>query len=153
MDTQNTESHHLLPSGEWEGFYCYSNSPEQHKMAIELSFSNKVVSGSGEDDVAPFTWDGNYNLDTFIIKMIKTYATHKISYKGDIDENGIWGIWEDLTDLSGMLDPETIKYILEKFSDKIKGGFHIWPKKQKSESNQEELKESKKLAEIFIEHF
>ena len=43
--------------------------------------------------------------------MTKIYHTHTIDYKGDIDENGIWGIWDN---------------------GEIKGGFHIWPIKKYS---------------------
>jgi hypothetical protein len=35
------EMHPLLPSGAWEGFYCYRTSSEQHKMQIELNFKNR----------------------------------------------------------------------------------------------------------------
>ncbi|MFH7002554.1 hypothetical protein [Flavobacterium bizetiae] len=71
MKDNKNETHHFLPSGEWEGFYCYSNSPHQHKMSIELSFTNSIVSGSGIDDVAPFRWNGSYNLEQFKLKMVK----------------------------------------------------------------------------------
>ncbi len=155
MNQKNTETHHFLPSGEWEGFYCYGDSPTQHKMAIELSFVDSVVSGSGIDDVAPFTWKGDYNLDTLKIRMMKTYPTHQIFYKGDIDQNGIWGTWDDRTDLSQHFNPETIRKMKEVFKDKIRGGFHIWPKTANSESkeatNEEAITESEKLKEIYIE--
>ena len=53
-------------------------------------------------------------------------------YKGDIDENGIWGTWE-----------------IQGYS---RGGFHIWPKKKETNSNQLEKQiESKKLKEMFID--
>lgn len=60
-------------------------------MVIELNFKNGIVSGSGTDDVAPFTWKGKYDLEPMKIYMTKVYRTHTIEYKGDIDENGIWG--------------------------------------------------------------
>lgn len=156
MKQVNKETHHLLPSGEWEGFYCYSNSQDQHKMSITLYFSNAIVSGSGIDDVNTFTWNGTYDLTTFLIKMIKTYPTHTIVYKGDIDENGIWGIWENPNHNSQDFDglPQNIIQMLNGFT---KGGFHIWPKSTKSEHHKAEKKEavqkSKKLHEIFIENF
>ncbi|WP_062061417.1 hypothetical protein [Aquimarina longa] len=157
IKSQNTETHHFFPSGHWEGFYCYSDSPKQHKMAIELCFTNNTISGSGIDDVAPFTWKGNYNLDSFKVEMIKTYATHQISYKGDADENGIWGIWNDLTDLSKHFSPKMIENIMQSsLKLKMKGGFHIWPKKSSSNHNEAVEKqaiESEKLKEIYIEVF
>ena len=92
------EAHPLLPSGEWEGFYCYRQNSAQHKMFVELIFSNSSVSGSGIDDVAPFTWTGRYDIEKFKIQMTKHYLTHNVVYEGDIDENGIWGIWEIMYD-------------------------------------------------------
>ncbi|GAA3513588.1 hypothetical protein GCM10022393_29230 [Aquimarina addita] len=154
MNQKDYETHAFLPSGEWEGFYCYNNSPAQHKMDIELSFIDGIVSGSGIDDIAPFKWKGDYNLETLKIRMTKTYPTHTIFYKGDIDENGIWGIWDSLADLNKNFNPETIQRIMQAFADKIKGGFHIWPKTAKSElretTNEEEIIASKKLKEIYI---
>ncbi|SDL36969.1 hypothetical protein SAMN05421823_105319 [Catalinimonas alkaloidigena] len=151
MASNDTEMHPYLPSGEWEGFYCYGDSPKQHKMAIELRFAEGVVSGSGVDDVAPFAWKGTYTLDAFRVSMTKTYPTHQIAYQGDVDENGIWGMWDDLTDLSAHFDAEMIQYIKSAMHDKIRGGFHIWPKKATHEFDEEALTESKKLAELFVE--
>jgi len=136
--SKQKESHPLLPSGEWEGFYCYYNNQQQHKMNTELMFTNSIVSGSGIDDISAFSWKGKYNIEQFNLEMTKYYTTHKVLYKGDIDENGIWGIWE-------------ISY---KKSFGLIGGFHIWPKKSWHENNSnalEEQNESKKLKEIFIE--
>lgn len=152
---QEVESFPLLPSGDWEGFYCYNHSPEQHKMSIELTFSNRQVSGSGVDDVAAFTWTGKYDLETLKIEMTKHYTTHNVWYKGDIDENGIWGTWEIAHDYS-KIPPHLIETIKEAFKDDIMGGFHIWPKKDRSETNRNEAgarSESKKLKELYVEVF
>ncbi len=152
---QNTETHPLLPSGEWDGFYCYHYSAEQHKMFIELHFADSVVSGSGVDDIASFTWTGKYNLETFKIEMIKYYPTYKVWYKGDIDENGIWGTWELAYDYA-KIPPDLLGYLKEALKNDLTGGFHIWPKKSKSETNSnslEEQAESQKLKEIFTEIF
>jgi hypothetical protein len=154
MKPKNNETHHFLPSGEWEGFYCYSNSPSQHKMSIELKFANSVISGSGVDDVNSFRWNGTYDLEHFKIKMVKKYATHIINYQGDIDENGIWGVWDNPEDISGFA--EFGGTFLEKAKVLTHGGFHIWPKASSSESKEairEEVKESKKLNELFIKRF
>ncbi|WP_299839280.1 hypothetical protein [uncultured Tenacibaculum sp.] len=135
MKKENLESHKFLPSGEWEGFYCYSHSPAQHKMFIELSFKKGKIFGSGTDDINYFSWKGEYSLDTFKISMVKTYPSHTVDYNGDVDENGIWGRWNIGANFSG--------------------GFHIWPKKQNSEEESEALeesvKESKKLKKLFVE--
>ncbi len=132
MKKENLETHQFLPSGEWEGFYRYSNSQVKHEMSIELSFKKGKVFGSGTDDINYFSWKCNYSLETFKISMIKTYPSHTVNYQGDIDENGIWGIWT--------------------IHENCRGGFHIWPKKQQANKNSEALKEeitkSKKLKKI-----
>jgi len=154
--TINTETHPLLPSGEWEGFYCYNHDSEQHKMAIELLFENSNVSGTGVDDVAPFTWKGKYQLDIFKIEMIKTYSTHQVYYFGDIDENGIWGTWKIAHNFDRY--PDAMKdFVKEAFKNDMTGGFHIWPKKKKLNTNMnaidEEVEASKKLEALFLEVF
>lgn len=155
MKPDNLETHEFLPSGEWEGFYCYNNSPLQHKMSVQLRFSNNRITGSGVDDIEPFTWSGNYDLDDFKSTKTKIYSKHKILYKGDIDENGIWGIWENAEDFSGIA-PEFVEMAKRLLKDKIKGGFHIWPKKGKKATESiknEEKEKSTVLEEIFIEYF
>ena len=151
MKLENLEKHGFLPSGDWEGFYCYRSSPKQHKMVIKLTFKKNKVSGSGIDDVAPFNWKGTYALDSLKAKLIKRYATHKILYHGDIDENGIWGMWNCPipANLVHQFTPQIIEYMKEQNS----GGFHIWPKKSKQKSKEEEMEEnvteSKKLKKLF----
>ena len=78
-------------------------------------------------------------------------------YDGHIDENGIWRIWnsgEDYTDFG--FTPEMIITLKKTFKDKMKGGFHIWPKrkdkKSKEFTEEDELIKSSKLKEIYIEH-
>jgi len=124
-------------------------------MLIELFFSNSIVSGSGVDDVSTFTWTGKYDIEKFKIAMTKHYATHKVMYRGDIDENGIWGTWELVHDYS-QLSQKLVDSIKEVFKNDLTGGFHIWPKKSAREMNRntaEEEKESQKLKEIFLEVF
>jgi len=152
---QSSEMHPLLPSGAWEGFYCYHHTPKQHQMFVELFFENGTVSGSGVDDVAPFVWRGTYDLDTFKLKMTKFYKSHKVFYRGDIDENGIWGLWELGQDFSGI-PPELVPTIKAAFKNDMTGGFHIWPKKHDSETNHNETEaaiESKHLKELYYELF
>lgn len=105
------ESHPLLQSGEWEGFYTYALgvSATQHPMTFFLEFWNGIISGYGNDEIDVFSWRGKYNKAIMTCEIIKFYATYSVDYKGYIDENGIWGTW-------------TIKN-----SDK-KGGFHVWNK-------------------------
>ena len=158
MKPNDIENHKFLPSGYWKGFYCYNNSPVQHKMSISLEFAKNRVSGSGIDDVGSFKWNGKYNLNDFKINMTKIYRTHNIIYNGDIDENGIWGIWNNGEDFSKLgFSSEVIIAIKKAFEDKIKGGFHIWPIRRNSLSEvyveEEEIVKSLKLEEIYIEHF
>ena len=155
MDKDNVEAHPLLPSGEWEGFYCYGNSNEQHKMLIELSFEKGIVSGSGTDDVAPFSWSGKYDTSNMKISMVKTYSTHTIDYFGDIDENGIWGTWDQLGEMKKRFSAAVIQHMMKTFNDSACGGFHIWPKRRKSNANaieeEAEVKESEILKKVYIE--
>jgi len=116
----SAQSHHpLLPSGDWEGFYVYQQAPEseQHKMEMRLDFEGGVISGSGSDDLAGHSWRGTYDLTSMSCEMNKEYPSHSVNYRGNIDENGIWGTWQ--------LNIWT-------------GGFHIWPKKQKAEEEEAE---------------
>lgn len=113
---ERQEDHPLFPSGEWEGFYTYAMGAraDQHKMHFLLSFKENKVSGSGADDVGSFYWEGSYSKERMDCVMTKYYPTHSVFYKGQVDENGIWGTWE-------------ISFYT--------GGFHIWPKAQ--QENQE----------------
>jgi len=124
-------SHPLLPSGDWEGFYVYQQGPgsEQHKMAMRLTFENGVITGSGSDDVAGHSWQGRYHLTSMSCEMTKAYPSHTVNYQGSIDENGIWGSWELMA---------------------WRGGFHIWPKKQKSEeeASEEEDVQIRELVDV-----
>ena len=116
-----SETHNLFPSGEWEGFYTYAKGPDatRHKMSFVLHFQNNIVTGHGNDDVAPFTWRGYYDKENLQCQMTKYYDTHTVFYDGNVDENGIWGMW-------------TIQ-------DYLRGGFHIWPKKDSADEIEEEV--------------
>lgn len=87
------------------------------------------------DDVAPFVWKGQYDLKKFKIVMDKKYPTHTIIYSGDIDENGIWGLWSSLNQIPKNISPELLNLIVSQFDLAIKGGFHIWPKKRYRNKN------------------
>ena len=147
INRPNLESHPFLPSGEWEGFYCYHNNMHQHKMATHFRFINSSITGSGTDDVAPFSWSGTYDLKIFKFSTRKFYSTHQFLYKGDIDENGIWGIWESAPSSN---DNKRI------FAYRMTGGFHLWPRQLGKETNKniiEEKTSSEILEDIFLTEF
>lgn len=155
FNQEESETNPYLPSGQWDGFYCYHYSPRQHKMSSELYFSGGKITGSGTDDVSPFHWNGSYNLEEYKTKLSKTYATHTVKYRGDIDENGIWGTWEIVHDFS-RFPQHMIAAVKEAFKNDLTGGFHIWPTSANSEhieNTLSESNESEKLKEIFIEIF
>jgi len=122
MKNTNSESetHPLYPSGDWQGFYIYAQGPnaQQHAMHSLLRFHNQQITGTGFDDVGAFSWSGSYNLNTHTVSLVKSYATHQVSYQGYADEQGIWGNWT---------------------LSRIKGGFHIWPKRSEANHAKKEV--------------
>ena len=127
-----SETHHLFPSGDWEGFYTYlfGVTAGRHTMFFSLNFENGVVRGTGSDDVGPFKWKGGYDKETMRCQMTKVYAGHTVFYDGHVDENGIWGSWQ---------------------MQFTKGGFHIWPKKNGQNTAIEEVEEVPVEVEVEIE--
>jgi hypothetical protein len=119
-DAAGQETHPLFPSGAWEGFYTYAKgaAADEHKMQFLLTFKDNGVDGSGGDDVGSFSWQGSYNIGQMECALTKYYSTHSVYYKGQVDENGIWGLWE-----MGWMT----------------GGFHIWPKKDLKNQEAQEL--------------
>ncbi len=124
----SAEQHPLFPSGPWNGFYTYHQTPnaDRHPMPSNLTFANQKISGSGSDDVGTFTWTGIYDTKNPTCQMTKKYATHTISYQGSVDNNGIWGTWT----MMGWT-----------------GGFHLWP----TEAEKGEEEEESLLEELFRE--
>lgn len=131
---KNQEQHDLFPSGEWEGFYLYGLGPKKvkHLMSFSLSFHNGEVTGSGSDDVGAFIWRGTYDTKELWCQMTKFYRTHPVDYHGAVDSNGIWGQWRIYTS---------------------RGGFHIWPKKQKNGINEEESEMIERALEREMQEF
>ena len=119
------EMHPLFPSGAWEGFYTYATGPQadKHKMNCNLTFRQGKVKGSGTDDLSSFSLKGTYDLDSLVCEMAKHYPSHIVQYSGQVDENGIWGMWSLGTK---------------------SGGFHIWPKSKKQKSEKVAKEEKKK---------
>ena len=127
------EIHPLFPSGDWEGFYKYPYAylpPDP--MHCFLNFRQGTVTGSGSDSVGAFSWKGSYDTEALTCQLTKYYTTHTVFYKGQVDENGIWGHW--------------------RINDFSKGGFHIWPKKGGEEeegTENEEVEEEIEELETF----
>lgn len=127
------ETHPLFPSGDWEGFYTYACGPNagRHSMTFYLEFKNGVVTGSGGDEVGPFTWSGSYNTKMMVCKMTKHYLSHTVDYEGHVDENGIWGSWN--------------------IRVTFRGGFHVWPKQNAGNEAEEEAEEKPETISRTIE--
>jgi len=122
---KDVETHQLLPSGSWDGFYLYgSGTGMEHPMPSQMQFANGMISGSGGDDVGAFSWKGTYDLGTMTCSMTKSYVTHDVDYQGHIDENGIWGTWTLYSS---------------------RGGFHLWPAKPA------QAKEEAEVAELMLD--
>jgi len=78
-------------------------------MDLQLTFSDGVIAGAGNDDVGPFLIKGTYNAQSRECWWSKTYVgSHTVLYRGFREGKGIWGTWD-----IGILSH---------------GGFHIWPK-------------------------
>lgn len=136
MKNKNDETHRFLPSGEWEGFYCYNNSRKHHKILIQLHFANSIVSGFEVDIINSYRWNGFYDTEHSKISMIKTYPTDTLEeYKGEISKKGIRGIWEQLVDISAF--EESKPKLFKQLKGMSQGKFHIWPKTSKNKSKTE----------------
>ncbi len=112
----------LFPSGEWEGFYTYEYGPgaSRHPMSCLLHFSAGRVVGEGVDLVGMYVWAGQYDRLAKTCNMRKQYlGAHSVEYQGHADETGIWGNWN--------------------IRNELKGGFHIWPIKNKEEEEEDAL--------------
>jgi len=95
------------PSGQWVGFFTYSDSSQRHLMDLLLSFRNGVITGQGADGIGYFSITGSYNATAGECDWVKTYlGRHSVAYTGFREGKGIWGTWT---------------------LDDLKGGFHIWP--------------------------
>lgn len=125
------ENHPLFPSGDWDGFYTYSYGPtaKRCQMPSMFTFEAGKITGSGNDEVGFFNWQGTYDLSSLSCRLTKTYPSHSVEYLGNADENGIWGTWE----VSGL-----------------KGGFHLWPREN---SQVVEKKVVKELPEVVFFSF
>ena len=98
----------MFPSGPWTGFYNYRPG-DRHRMDLQLTFANGIMSGDGVDDIGRFTIKGRYNPEKRECDWTKTYlGAHDVFYRGFREGKGIWGTWE--------------------ITIRDHGGFHIWPR-------------------------
>jgi hypothetical protein len=96
-----------FPSGQWVGFYTYSQGSQRFLMDLILEFRDGVISGEGADGIGFFGIDGRYYPKEGECSWIKTYfGRHSVEYVGFRETKGIWGTW--------------------RIGD-TQGGFHIWP--------------------------
>lgn len=96
-----------FPSGQWVGFYTYSERSQRHLMDLLLEFRDGRIAGEGADDIGSFGIDGRYYPHEGECRWIKTYfGSHSVEYSGFREKKGIWGTWA---------------------IGHAKGGFHIWP--------------------------
>ncbi len=78
-------------------------------MDLQLSFTQGVLSGDGNDDVGRFLIKGRYDTVSRECYWTKSYlGAHEVFYRGFREGKGIWGTWE--------------------ISIQEHGGFHIWPR-------------------------
>jgi hypothetical protein len=82
--------------------------PGRHRMELNLSFRQGIMTGEGRDMIGQFLIRGKYKLDDGKCRWTKRYiGKHVVAYQGYNEGKGIWGLWEI---------PPTLR-----------GGFHIWP--------------------------
>lgn len=102
----------LFPSGPWTGFYTYRSPEDRHRQDLRLTFEVGRLSGSGGDDIGPFSILGRYDATSLECTWSKSYILpdgrgHSVDYRGWREGKGIWGRWTIGANASG--------------------GFHIWP--------------------------
>ncbi len=109
------ESDPNWPSGPWTGFFLQSHAPAgKHRMDLQLTFQQGVMTGEGRDLVGLFTIRGRYEVVTGQCHWTKRYVgKHDVFYKGFNEGKGIWGVWEIPAERN--------------LGIQLRGGFHIWP--------------------------
>jgi hypothetical protein len=83
----------MYPSGSWRGFWDQVIFGRQSMRDLVLSFSDRIITGSGVDVVGPFSFEGTYE-DNGVVSLIKRYPNHSVRYEGRWDGEGtIYGDW------------------------------------------------------------
>lgn len=85
----------MYPSGRWEGFWMHRAVGRGPMSPLTLRFDGGAVSGEGRDMVGPFTFAGEYDEASGVVRMIKQYVgRHRVLYVGQSDGEGcIQGTW------------------------------------------------------------
>lgn len=110
-----------FPSGDWYGYYTYSNRTDRHAMELFIRFNKGLMTAHGADPVGEFTCRGTYDPDTRSCAWIKDYVAYEsVQYEGRREGRGIRGTWK----LTGS-----------------QGGFVIWPVGQGGEATHASRKE------------
>src|SRR6266436_1699953 len=96
-------------------------------MDLDLTFANGSMSGTGSDNVGPFSIKGRYDPANQECHWTKSYlGAHDVFYRGFREGKGIWGTWE--------------------ITVQSHGGFHIWPRAA-GESHAVTVEERKELVD------
>lgn len=80
-------------SGPWSGFWTQPNTSRFHRMQLELNFRAGQITGSGSDEVGPFTIRGGYQLEDRDCWWNKAYRSHTVYYRGQQQGECISGEW------------------------------------------------------------
>ena len=84
-----------FPSGPWTGFFLQPQLPGKHRMELQLTFQNGLMTGEGRDWVGVFTIRGRYEIADGKCYWHKRYVgRHDVFYQGFNEGKGIWGTWE-----------------------------------------------------------
>lgn len=85
----------VYASGTWEGFWQQELWGRQAMTAFTLHFRDGCITGSGRDVIGPFTYSGEYDEGSGVVRMVKQYlGRHHVLYVGHPDGEGcIAGTW------------------------------------------------------------
>ncbi len=109
---RQTETDPRFPTGRWHGHFLQREiGPRPVRMELSLTFRDGTINGAGRDCIGNFGFKGSYDIKKGEVNVVKRYVTNRVHYRGfaEVAKNGIWGVWS-------VAD--------------MKGGFHIWPKRQ-----------------------
>ncbi|MCS6977567.1 MAG: hypothetical protein NZM31_11245 [Gemmatales bacterium] len=123
-----------FPSGPWIGFWIQKQIPPgKHEMELHLRFRGGIMTGDGRDWVGKFTIRGSYDVKTGACRWVKQYVgKHGVQYNGYNEGKGIWGRWEIA-------------------SERLHGGFCIWPEGFPDPTLQHLEEEADPPTEVFVE--